>query len=821
MKYKDLLFINPIIYLSIFALLQFNSYAEELPEDFPPLNVTINDGASSEAIFMANRGTLYPNYIAILNNNGKAIAYKKVNHENWNFVVQPTGVMTRTELVALDPGGWLDAYVAVLDDNLETIETYKAGNGMPAGGHEFVLMPNGHSLMLAFEPKYIDMSAIVENGDPNALVRTSIIQEYDADKNIIFQWRGWDYIPLLDNYADLSGKYIYHTLFNSMDFDHEGNALISNRLGSEIIKIDRNSGEIIWRLGGKNNDFEFIGEHEENAPNYFSFQHDIRALPNGNITLFDNGFQHVPKYSRGVEYKLDQTGKKAELVWEFRNETDIFASANGSVRRLPNGNTLIGWGWVASDFKKDLTEVTTDGTKVLEMDFPANVGSFRWVKNQWPLNMPVNNVTKDELLNLNTYKFNEANNNTGVTLAFSVLNNASVYNRVNVKKFEYGPKNARFETRAPYVAAYKFVITETSINSFTAELRFDLSDLPWIVNPENWSIYNRSTLDSGVFTKLETVYNVATNELVVNTTSFGEFIFGIPTKEQMPLQPTLFLPENEEIVNQENDITLKWSTHGYFKECQIQIAKDENFSEIVLDDVLNPTFLVVENLENDTKYFWRVKAINEYGNSDWSEVRTFTTAQPYIDINQPNGGEIWVKEDIRQIIRWNSNIQEAVKIELFKDGNFISVISDSLLSFTGANAWTIPTSILEDSTYQIQITSISNPEISSISSEYFTIKNKPTSVDEEGHNNSKLSIRNYPNPFSKSTTFEYTIDSDSNIEINLYDLKGNFVAVIYNGFTSAGTHTLNWTNTELKSGTYIYEIRSGNYANSGKFIINN
>ncbi|MDX9790492.1 MAG: hypothetical protein RBT61_06665, partial [Candidatus Kapabacteria bacterium] len=117
--------------------------SEELPEDFPPIDVNISDtSASKEAIFMANRGTLYPNYIAILNNTGLPIAYRKMAHENWNFVVQPTGYMTTTELAAIDPGGWLDAYVYVLDDNLETIATYKAGNGMPAGGHEFVLMSN-------------------------------------------------------------------------------------------------------------------------------------------------------------------------------------------------------------------------------------------------------------------------------------------------------------------------------------------------------------------------------------------------------------------------------------------------------------------------------------------------------------------------------------------------------------------------------------------------------------------------------------------------------------------------------------------------------
>ncbi|MDX9790620.1 MAG: aryl-sulfate sulfotransferase, partial [Candidatus Kapabacteria bacterium] len=723
--------------------------------------------------------------------------------------------MTTTELAALDPGGWLDAYVYVLDENLETIATYKAGNGMPAGGHEFVLMSNGHKLMLAFEPKYIDMSKYVENGDPNALVRTSIIQEFDADDRIIYQWRAWDHIPLLDNFADLSGRYIYHTLFNSMDFDGEGNILISNRLGSEIIKIDRNSGEIVWRLGGLNNDFEFIGEHESNAPNYFSFQHDIRWLPNGNITLFDNGFQHSPQYSRGVEYKLDQTDMTAELVWEFRNETNIFASANGSCRRLDNGNTLIGWGWVASQFKKDLVEVTPENNKVLEMGMPANVGSFRWVKSPFPLNQSTADVTRDELLNLNIYKFETA----GLTLSFKELNNATPYNRVNVKKFEYGPKNARFNARPPYVAAYKYVIEQSGINSFNAELKFDLSVLPWVVNPEEWRVYNRSSLDTGYFNELPTVYNQESNELIVNTEDFGEFIFGIPAKEQLPLTPTLFLPENEEIVNQNSPLTLKWSPHGYFQECIVEIATDEEFDNVVFRDTLNPTLIEINDLVPESVHFWRVKSINEYGESDWSEIFTFISSAPYISISEPNGGEKWMKDAKRKIIRWNTNTDDAVKIELVRNGLVESVIADSIVSFTGANAWVIPAGIIPDSIYTVRITSLLNPELISESDETFTIEDDVNSVNEYNSLASGLSIRNYPNPFTNSTIFEFTNEISGNIVINLFDIKGVKVAEIFNDYAEKGTHSINWTNTKLESGSYFYEIKSANGSHSGKLII--
>ena len=74
--------------------------------------------------------------------------------------------------------------------------------------------------------------------------------------------------------------------------------------------FNRNTGAIIWRLGGKNNQFSFI-----NDTIGFSHQHAIRRLENGNISLFDNGNYHSPPFSRAIEYSLNENNKTATLVW--------------------------------------------------------------------------------------------------------------------------------------------------------------------------------------------------------------------------------------------------------------------------------------------------------------------------------------------------------------------------------------------------------------------------------------------------------------------------------------------------------------------------
>ena len=83
------------------------------------------------------------------------------------------------------------------------------------------------------------------------------------------------------------------------------------------------------------------------------------GLPNGNISLFDNGTQHTPQYSRGVEYRLDEQAKTATMVWDYRHVPDYYVSIQGGLQTLPNGNRVLGWGSAANDGGR--TQTTAPG----------------------------------------------------------------------------------------------------------------------------------------------------------------------------------------------------------------------------------------------------------------------------------------------------------------------------------------------------------------------------------------------------------------------------------------------------------------------------
>ena len=154
----------------------------------------------------------------------------------------------------------------------------------------------------------------------------------------------------------------------------------------EVTKIDRQTGEVIWRWGGgacKNNQFTFI-----NDPIGFSHQHDIRKLDNGNFTVFDNGNLHSPSFSRFVEYQLDEVNKLAFLVWEFINDPVSYSYAMGNARRLPNHNTFIGWGTGTSPA---ISEVTPNGEIALFLSLPDTILNYRGFKFRWNTNLFMGN----------------------------------------------------------------------------------------------------------------------------------------------------------------------------------------------------------------------------------------------------------------------------------------------------------------------------------------------------------------------------------------------------------------------------------------------
>jgi hypothetical protein len=342
----------------------------------PSYELSVTGTTAPGALFVSDfrfDDPLYPSHLLILRNDGTAAFQKPLANQGLDFKLQPDH--RRVTYFDGDRG-----YYYVMNANGAVIDSLQPGNGYPIDLHELVLLPNGHALLMSYDPQPLDMSTVVEGGNPNAVVVGLVIQELDQEKDVVFQWRSWDHFQITDCVRSITGANVDYAHGNSIEPDTDGNLIFSSRHMDEITKVSRETGEIIWRLGGKNNQFTFV-----NDPDQFSQQHSARRLANGHLLLYDNGNFHTPPRSRAVEYTLDEVHRVATLVWQYRNTPDTFGGAMGSVQRLPNGNTLIGWGAT----NPTATEVAPDGRKVAEMTFAPGTFSYRAFRFEWPPVVPV------------------------------------------------------------------------------------------------------------------------------------------------------------------------------------------------------------------------------------------------------------------------------------------------------------------------------------------------------------------------------------------------------------------------------------------------
>lgn len=196
--------------------------------------------------------------------------------------------------------------------------------------HDFFLNSSGIRVLSATRDSSMDLSAYVFNGNSgsaNAVVRCFVIQEVDSANNLLWEWNSCDHLhptEAYDFYGYNGTQTFDYCHGNSIEEDTNGDYLLSFRHLNAVVKIDRASGNVVWRLGGKQSDFSFVND------NGFSGQHDARWLPNGNLSLFDNGNMATPQESRAVEYALSTTDGTATRVWEHRSTPGVFGEGMGS-----------------------------------------------------------------------------------------------------------------------------------------------------------------------------------------------------------------------------------------------------------------------------------------------------------------------------------------------------------------------------------------------------------------------------------------------------------------------------------------------------------
>jgi hypothetical protein len=274
----------------------------------------------------------------------------------------------------LDAGGYGIGEVVIADTSYRVLHRIRAARGRTVDLHEFQLTPEGTALFTC-TPRVVieDLSSI--GGPRVAHVLESIVQELDvASGRLIREWSSLDHIALAESYRTEYAPFDYLHL-NSIDVLPDGNLLVSARNTWCAYKLDRVSGDIIWRLGGKRSNFA-MGPGAQ-----FAWQHDARRVAGGRMTIFDDGFDgrvKTHKLSRALVLDVDERSRRVRVRSAYTSPAGLLTSGMGNAQLLPNDHMIVGFG---ND--PYTTEFAPDGRVVANLQMPAGQHSYRGFRLAW------------------------------------------------------------------------------------------------------------------------------------------------------------------------------------------------------------------------------------------------------------------------------------------------------------------------------------------------------------------------------------------------------------------------------------------------------
>lgn len=274
----------------------------------------------------------------------------------------------------------------ILNRNYRRIARFKPGNGYEPDIHEFVITPQSTALVLAY--RGVRWDARKFGGNRNSKIMDNVVQEVDIKTGaVLFEWHALGNVGIGASQAEIpdDGTPFDYWHANSIDHDGRNALLVSARKTSTVYRINRWNGKIMWALRGSGT--KGRSDFTMGAGTQFGYQHDALRLPNGDISLFDNGSGRfapvVNSESSGLVLRLrgkTKATRTATLVRRNVHTPDpIVSGSQGNAQPLPDDGMFVGWGSYPQ-----MTEYDKDGNIVFDMAFPpAEAHSYRAFKAPW------------------------------------------------------------------------------------------------------------------------------------------------------------------------------------------------------------------------------------------------------------------------------------------------------------------------------------------------------------------------------------------------------------------------------------------------------
>jgi hypothetical protein len=268
----------------------------------------------------------------------------------------------------------------VMSSRYQTVARVSGGNGLHADLHDFQIAPHGVAYITAYNPIRCNLSPL--GGARDGAIIDTAIQEIDMRTGLVrWEWHSLDHIAAAESETPVATNTRPWDWFhlNSIDLggvgtNSYGDVFISARNTWAAYQLEGASGRILWRLGGLKSSFK-MGPGTETA-----WQHDGRILPDGEVTLFDDGSNPpIHHQSRAVRIALDFATHEARLSSSFTHSNPpLLAPSQGNMQTLANGNTVVGYGGVPA-----ISEYARDGALLLDAHLPYEMAFYRAFRFPW------------------------------------------------------------------------------------------------------------------------------------------------------------------------------------------------------------------------------------------------------------------------------------------------------------------------------------------------------------------------------------------------------------------------------------------------------
>jgi hypothetical protein len=361
------------------------------PSQPPPVTVLTPQGAAGRGdIFITPTGdtSTYAQGAEILNGDGQVVWFHAAPEglTAADFRAQRyDGHRVLTFWQGTGLGGLSSGTDYIYNDRYQQIATVNAGNGLSADGHEFLITPRNTALILAYTTAKANLTSI--GGSAHQTVINGVVQEVDiATGKVLFQWNSADHVPYSQSEQPLPASPDtpwdwFHV--NAVHLDTHGNLLIDARDTWTTYDVNRHTGSILWRLGGKDSSFKLraaSGQVLDDAGEIFAWQHDPEAIGHGEYTFFDNESSGTPELptSRAITVKLSQRSRVATLVASDDQPEGLVAASQGNAQTTSNGDLFVGWGALPY-----FSEFDPAGQLVFNAEFPTGVNTYRAYLLPW------------------------------------------------------------------------------------------------------------------------------------------------------------------------------------------------------------------------------------------------------------------------------------------------------------------------------------------------------------------------------------------------------------------------------------------------------